>query len=113
MYDFQNMIADLRVEHVFEKRLLERRDSIHPFRLGVFMCRDVREDFLERLLKLQLFIQQTGPEEVRSVELITMDELRFIRKIWLNEKHEFDDSLPRIYKKVMGIDFEDNSIVKN
>lgn len=50
---------------------------------------------------------------MRSVELITMDELRFIRKIWLNEKHEFDDSLPRIYKKVMGTDFEDNSIVKN
>ena len=75
--------------------------------------KDVREDFLERLLKLQLFIQQTGPEEVRSVELITMDELRFIRKIWLNEKHEFDDSLPRIYKKVMGTDFEHNSIVKN
>ena len=42
-----------------------------------------------------------------------MDELRFIRKIWLNEKHEFDDSLPRIYKKVMGRDFEDNSIVRN
>ena len=58
---------------------------------------DVREDFLERLLKLQLFIQQTGPEEVRSVELITMDELRFIRKIWLNEKHEFDRHEVRRY----------------
>ena len=73
----------------------------------------VREDFLERLLKLQLFIQETGPEEVKDTELITMDELRFIRKIWLNDKHEFDDSLPRIYKRVMGKDFEDNSIVKN
>lgn len=73
----------------------------------------VREDFLERLLKLQIFIQKTGPEEVKDTELITMDELRFIRKIWLNDKHEFDDSLPRIYKRVMGKEFEDNSIVKN
>ena len=56
---------------------------------------------------------RTGPENVRESELITMDELRFIRKIWLNEKHEFDDSLPRIYKKVMGKEFEDNNVVKN
>lgn len=73
----------------------------------------VREDFLTRLLKLQVFIQETGPKEVRNSELITMEELRFIRKIWLNEKHEFDDSLPLIYKEVMGKDFEDHSIVKN
>ena len=75
--------------------------------------KEVREDFLERLLKLQVFIQQTGPEEVHNTELITMDELRFIRKIWLNEKHEFEDSLPRIYESVIGKPFDDNSIVKN
>lgn len=75
--------------------------------------KEVREDFLERLLKLQLFIQETGPEEVRKSELISMDELRYIRKIWLNDKHEFDDSLPKIYERVMGKEFEDNSIVKN
>lgn len=75
--------------------------------------KDVREDFLERLLKLQLFIQETGPEEVRNAELITIKELRYIRKIWLNEKHEFDDSLPKIYLRVMGKEFDDSSIVKN
>ena len=31
-----------------------------------------------------------------------MDELRFIRQIWLDEKHEFDDSLPRIYEAYLG-----------
>lgn len=75
--------------------------------------KETREDFLKRLLELQLFIQKIGPEEVRHTELITMDELRFIRKIWLNEKHEFDDSLPIIYEKTMGKKFEDNSIVRN
>ena len=73
----------------------------------------VREDFLEKLLELQLFIQKTGPEEVRNTELITMDEMRYIRKIWLNEKHEFDDSLPAIYKRVTGKEFIDHSIIKN
>lgn len=75
--------------------------------------KEVREDFLRRLLKLQLFIQETGPNEVKDSELITMDELRYIRKIWLNDKHEFDDKLPRIYEEIMGKPFEDNSIVKN
>ena len=73
----------------------------------------VREDFLTRLLKLQLFIQKTGPDGVKNSELITMDELRYIRKIWLNDKHEFDDALPRIYEEVIGKPFDDNSIVKN
>ena len=31
-----------------------------------------------------------------------MDE---IRRLWLHEKHEFDDSLPRIYEEVMGEPF--------
>ena len=75
--------------------------------------KEVREDFLERLLKLQLFIQQTGPEEVKNTELITMDELRFIRKIWLDDKHEFDDMLPKIYERVMNKPFEDHSILGN
>lgn len=75
--------------------------------------KEVREDFLRRLLKLQLFIQETGPEEVRETELITMDELRYIRKIWLDEKHEFDDMVPKIYKEIIGKDFEDHSILGN
>lgn len=75
--------------------------------------KEVREDFLRRLLKLQLFIQETGPEEVRNSELITMDELRYIRKIWLDDKHEFDDMVPQIYKEVIGKDFEDHSILGN
>lgn len=45
--------------------------------------------------------------------MITQDELRYIRKIWLDEKHEFEDTLPRIYKEVTGRDFEDNSIIGN
>lgn len=45
--------------------------------------------------------------------MISMDELRFIRQIWLDEKHEFDDSLPRIYEEVTGKAYEDGTISKN
>ncbi len=34
-----------------------------------------------------------------------MEELHEIRRIWLNEKHEFDDSLPRIYQEATGKEF--------
>src|SRR5208337_940767 len=40
--------------------------------------------------------------EVQATELVSMDELREIRRIWLQEKHEFQDSLPRIYEEVTG-----------
>lgn len=73
----------------------------------------VREDFLRRLLKLQRLIRETGPENVRNANLITHEELCYIRKLWLDEKHEFDDALPRIYKEVTGQEFQDNTIKGN
>ena len=36
-----------------------------------------------------------------------MEELRYIRRICVYDKHEFDDSLPRIYEEIMGKPFED------
>ena len=64
--------------------------------------KEVRENWLRKLLEIQTEISQTGPEEVRNIELITIEELRAIRRIWLNEKHEFADTLPRIYEEETG-----------
>jgi DNA sulfur modification protein DndC len=61
-----------------------------------------REDWLRELLKAQTWIRQHGPEDVRSIELITMEELQEIRRIWVVDKHEMEDSLPRIYEEVTG-----------
>ena len=57
-------------------------------------------------MKIQTDINNNGPSEFRSLELITKEELRIIRQIWLNEKHEFDDSLPRVYKEATGQEFD-------
>ena len=57
-------------------------------------------------------IRQNGPEEFEDLELITIPELAEIRRIWVTEKHEFDDSLPRIYQEVVGELFPDNSLYK-
>ncbi|WP_102417215.1 DNA phosphorothioation system sulfurtransferase DndC [Mycobacterium sp. 4858] len=61
-----------------------------------------REDWLRRLLEAQAFIREEGPDYVRSLELITQAELEEIRRIWVVEKHEFEDHLPAIYEQAMG-----------
>ena len=58
--------------------------------------KEVREQWLEKLLNIQLDINTNGPEEFSDLELITIPELKTIRRIWVNEKHEFDDSLPNL-----------------
>lgn len=69
--------------------------------------KEIREEWLRDLLEIQKNINENGPEEFSDLELITLQELRNIRRIWVLEKHEFDDSLPRIYKEVTDKDFED------
>ena len=66
-----------------------------------------REKWLEELLEIQKDINENGPEEFANLELITIPELRCIRRIWVFDKHEFEDSLPGIYKKVTGKIFDD------
>ncbi|MBD0341188.1 MAG: DNA phosphorothioation system sulfurtransferase DndC, partial [Microcoleus sp. Co-bin12] len=67
-----------------------------------------REHWLRRVLEAQTHIRKTAPLEMRDITLITPEELSEIRRIWLEEKHEFDDSLPRIYEEVTGEPFEDS-----
>ena len=67
----------------------------------------VREEWLCDLLKIQKEINEEGPEEFRNLELITVPELRNIRRIWVLDKHEFADSLPDNYEEVMGKPFDD------
>lgn len=69
--------------------------------------KEVREEWLRDLLTIQKDINENGPEEFSDLELITLPELRNIRRIWVLEKHEFSDTLPTIYEEVMGKPFSD------
>jgi DNA sulfur modification protein DndC len=44
--------------------------------------------------------QAVGREDISGFELISLAELEEIRRIWVKEKHEFEDLLPRIYYEV-------------
>ncbi|MFI9718191.1 DNA phosphorothioation system sulfurtransferase DndC [Streptomyces sp. NPDC052396] len=76
------------------KVMLFNDDAIHgPYK------QDYRERWLRELLEAQTWIRANAPEHVRNIELITLDELREIRRIWVFDKHEIEDTLPRIYRE--------------
>lgn len=75
--------------------------------------KEVREQWLKRLLEIQKNINLNSSEDFRDLELIRIPELRAIRRIWVNEKHEFDDSLPSIYESIMGKPFDDPEWIHN
>ncbi|MBD2387765.1 DNA phosphorothioation system sulfurtransferase DndC [Cylindrospermum sp. FACHB-282] len=66
-----------------------------------------REHWLRRVLEAQTQARHTAPDNMRDITLITLEEMSEIRRIWLEDKHEFDDSLPTIYEEVTGEVFHD------
>jgi DNA sulfur modification protein DndC len=61
-----------------------------------------REHWLRRVLEAQTWIRKEGPENMKAMELISDPELHEIRRIWVFEKHEIEDNLPRIFQDVTG-----------
>jgi DNA sulfur modification protein DndC len=65
-----------------------------------------REELLFELLSAQEAVREmgreNGVEHAKNIELITLHELEEIRRIWIAEKHEIEDSLPGIYEKATG-----------
>lgn len=66
---------------------------------------EAREKWLRELLKAQSYVQAHAPKEVKGIELITLEELDEIRRLWVVEKHEFEDTLPGIYADAMGCEY--------
>jgi DNA sulfur modification protein DndC len=75
-----------------------QKDKIIP---GPY-TQESRAQWLRKLLEAQAWIRKHGPAGVRSIELITLAEMQEIRRIWVVEKHEMEDGLPRIYAEATG-----------
>ena len=65
----------------------------------------VRAHWLRELLRAQEHIRRNGPANMGQVELISIDELNEIRRIWVMEKNEIEDDLPTIYEEETGRPF--------
>jgi DNA sulfur modification protein DndC len=100
--DFRRMWGEVQL---FERNNKNGEPSIEPIP-GPY-TKYWREYWLRKLLTAQSEMRQNAPENMRDITLISMEELSEIRRIWLEEKHEFDDSLPRIYQEITGEAFKD------
>lgn len=60
---------------------------------------EYRAQLLEAVLKAEIAARHLGPAEVKNLELITLEDLEEIRRIWVMDKHEIEDLLPGIYEK--------------
>jgi DNA sulfur modification protein DndC len=68
-----------------------------------------RADWLRKLLRAQIESRSNAPEDLKNIELITLEELREIRRTWVVDKHEIEDLLPRIYFEETGFEFPDDT----
>lgn len=102
-----NSVQELNIEN-WEKYLRDfRRKSgavqlFHDEPIHGPYIQEARECFLAILLSTQAEVRRLGPEYLNDFELITVEELQEIRRIWVVEKHELEDNLPRIYKETTG-----------
>lgn len=66
-----------------------------------------RAHWLKRLLETQKKIHNdsSAPIHIKSWKLISMEELEEIRRIWLVDKHEVEDLVPKIYTQVLGEEY--------
>jgi len=61
---------------------------------------EFRKQILRRLLETQLHVQRHGPRP--DEELISREELARIRQLWQLEAGDWEDSLPQLYRDVVG-----------
>lgn len=116
MLEFRNEIAAERQKDL-ERRDFRKRDGHLQWNIDHLVhgpyTKSTREKFLRRLLEVEKLVHEIGPAEIRTIPLITREELRLIRQIWLDDFHEFDDSLPGIYESVTGKPYSDGLVSKN
>ncbi len=60
---------------------------------------DFRKKLLTELLKVEVEINHG---RVEKLELISEDEIRMIRTIWLDEENDWEDSVPKLFKDSTG-----------
>lgn len=61
-----------------------------------------RAELLRELLKTQTTVRKADVKGVEAIELIGLDELQEIRRIWVVDKGEIEDLVPAIYQEATG-----------
>jgi len=94
-----------------ETRLTERDGQMHEITYDVEKIATLvhgpynqayREIMLAELLKAQSVIRSSMPESASEFSILSLEEIEEIRRIWVVEKREFEDSVPEIFHSATG-----------
>jgi DNA sulfur modification protein DndC len=91
---------------IYMRKIEDNDDRVPDFIPGPYL-QEHRRTLLREVLRAQKMLQGNtrAPAHVRDSDLITIDELHEIRRIWVLEKHEGEDYVPVIYKEVLNQEF--------
>lgn len=74
---------------------------------------EFRQNLLQQILITQEAISEMAPPEIKGFILLTIEDLEEIRRIWVIEKHEIEDTLPGIFEKSTGRPYPAQNLDEN
>ncbi|MFZ6654767.1 DNA phosphorothioation system sulfurtransferase DndC [Undibacterium sp. TJN19] len=110
--DFRNVNLSTDDRHLRDFRRMNGRLQVNNGRLvhGPYL-QSHREKILRELLATQKVIQEAAKvANYRSIELISIDELDEIRRIWLENKGEIEDIVPKVYEEIFSLTYPGKKI---
>src|SRR3546814_15736177 len=73
-----------------------------------------RAKLLRELLLTQRVVRNADQKQgTQLIELISIEELDEIRRLWVVEKGEIEDLVPRIFTEVFGVEYPDKNVEKS
>lgn len=111
LLELHDMLAVENDRHRREYSVINQKVRFHNLKIGDSTIleptpgkykQEWRIHFLKKLLEAQVKIQTTAPPQFKKLELISNEELSEIRRIWIEEKAEIEDVLPKVYEEIIG-----------
>lgn len=105
--DYRDRYLAVEDRELRDFRRMDRRIILMNERLvhGPY-SQERRAELLKELLKTQLAVRNGGKAlGFGEIELIDLDELQEIRRLWVVEKGEIEDWLPAIYEEVLDVPY--------
>ena len=104
LLDFRDYLAETQDPEVKQEQreYKGRNGRIRFSKNGRLLYRTYKLDFSKQMLRRLLETQKEIYEHDPDFSLISEAELHEIRHIWLTERQDWEDSIPKIYKKATG-----------
>ena len=106
LLDFRNRLAETQDPSIKRQvRQFKRRNGRVTFTAdGKVIPGPYTPDFRKQLLRELLVTQKQVSVSGELDELISKQELEEIRRIWRSEEQDWEDSVPKLFREVMGYD---------